>query len=357
MKKSILLSSIAILPFIADISFAADTSSLFGPAPQEQQIIVNNRILAKVNGKAISVVDLMKKMDLLFYKQYPQYTSSTAARFQFYQLFWKQTLDEMIDKDLILLDSQDGKLNVSAGDVRQEMESLFGPNIIENLDKVGLSFADASQMVQDDIAIKRMLYFRVHGPIIAKVTPIVVLNYYNEVAKDNIRDNLWVFNVITIRHRDPAKAAEQANIVYNLLTEDKIPLNELTAKLESSTAPSLSQVKVNVSEEIKTNEKELSDAFKTNLVKLAPNSYSLPVLQKSRADNGALVRIFYLKEMTPGGEIPYNEMEDKIKAKLIDEGIAQETEIYLNKLRRRFDVQTTSPKELEESGFQPFILK
>ncbi|MBA3815063.1 MAG: SurA N-terminal domain-containing protein, partial [Parachlamydiaceae bacterium] len=101
---------------------------------QELQIVVNNRILAKVNGKAISVMDLMKKMDLLFYRQFPQYISSAQARYQFYQANWKHLLEEIIDKELILADAQDAKIPISAGDVRQEMEVLFGPNIISNLD-------------------------------------------------------------------------------------------------------------------------------------------------------------------------------------------------------------------------------
>src|SRR6202035_4022048 len=66
---------------------------------QEAQILVNNRILAKVNGKAISVIDLMKKLDMLFYRQFPEYTSSMQARFQFYQANWKHVFQELLDKE------------------------------------------------------------------------------------------------------------------------------------------------------------------------------------------------------------------------------------------------------------------
>src|ERR1700733_15248143 len=69
---------------------------------QEPQIVVNNRIIAKINGKPISVMDLMKKMDILFYRQYPQYASLVMARYQFYQANWSYVLSEMIDKELIL---------------------------------------------------------------------------------------------------------------------------------------------------------------------------------------------------------------------------------------------------------------
>src|SRR5205085_3839907 len=99
-------------------------------APEDdKRIIVNNRILAKVNGKALSVYDIMKKMDLLFYRAFPEYTSSTVARFQFYEMNWQAVLRDLIDKELIIADADENKVEVSSGDVRQEMETLFGPNI------------------------------------------------------------------------------------------------------------------------------------------------------------------------------------------------------------------------------------
>ena len=72
------------LPVLLTISpTRGNADSLLLGAEQPAHVIVHNRILAKVNGKAISVVDIMKKMDILFYREYPQYTSSSQARFQF----------------------------------------------------------------------------------------------------------------------------------------------------------------------------------------------------------------------------------------------------------------------------------
>src|SRR5262249_17801417 len=143
-------------------------------------IVVNNRILARINEKAISVVDLMKKLDVLFYREFPQYTSSKVARYQFYQANWKNVLQELIDKELILADAEENKLPISSGDVRQEMEQLFGPNIIANLDKVGLSFDDAWKIVQGDITIRRMMYMRVNAKAMRQVTPQDVWAAYEE---------------------------------------------------------------------------------------------------------------------------------------------------------------------------------
>ena len=344
--------SIALLPFCMS---HADTSLIGGA--KEQQITVNNRILAKVNGKAISVIDLMKKMDMLFYKQFPEYTTSAAARYQFYLSNWKHVLSEMIDKELITADAEESKLVVSAGDVRQEMETMFGPNIIANLDKVGLTFEEAYQMVLADITLKRMMYFRVQSKAITQATPQKIRDFYNEVSKNLVRDNEWVYRVITIRHKDPAKAAEAAHTAQNFLKEDRVPFDELSAKWKEFSLNSPKAPTVTVSEEFHTKEKELSESFKKTLITLKPDTYSDPLAQKSRADNSTVVRIFYLKNMIAGGVIPFNEVEAKIKDKLIEDAMEKESKAYLAKLRQHFDAQDGLIEGLINSDYQPFVLK
>jgi len=334
-----------------------NAESSFLSNSKEPQIAVNNRILAKANGKAISVVDLMKKMDMLFYKKFPQYTSSAQARYQFYLANWKFILTELIDKELIMADAEESKLVVSAGDIRQEMETLFGPNIIDNLDKVELSFEEAYQMVLDDITIRRMMYFRVQTKAMTQATPKKIRDYYDQIAKTTIRDNEWLYHVITVRHKDPEKAAETANNVKHLLSEDKVSFADLPAKLKELTLESPRQPTVAISEEFRTKEKELSDSFKKTLETLKPDSYSFPISQKSRADNSTVVRIFYLKEMTPGGAIPFKELEIKIKQLLVEEAMEKESSTYLTKLRQHFDTQEGQIQELINSDYQPFVLK
>nr|HEV8051917.1 peptidyl-prolyl cis-trans isomerase [Parachlamydiaceae bacterium] len=264
---------------------------------------------------------------------------------------------ELIDKELIVADAEESKLNVSAGDVRQEMETLFGPNIIDNLDKVGLSFEEAYQMVLADITIRRMMYFRVQSKALAQATPKRIREYYDQIAKNTIRDNEWIYRVITIRHKDPVKTAEMANTVQGLLKEDKVAFADLPAKLKDLAPESPKTPTVSVSEEFHTNEKELSDTFKKTLATLTPDSYSLPISQKSRADNSTVVRIFYLKEMTPGGAIPFTELAAKIKEALIEESMDKESKAYLTKLRQHFDTQESHIKELTDSDYQPFVLR
>lgn len=334
---------------------AINDSLLFGNF--EPQIVINNRIISKVNGKPISVLDLIKKMDILFYRQYPQYASSVVARYQFYQANWSYILSEMIDKELILGDAEEAKMVVSAGDVRQEIEALFGPNLIENLDKAGLTLDEAYKMIQSDIMIRRMMYIRVQAKAMNQVTPSNVRKYYDEVAKNNIKDNEWVYYVISIRHRDSNKASSAAQRVHFMLSEDHLPLAELNAKLAEESVQRSGMATVSVSEEFKIKEKELSDSFKKVLVELQPDSYSAPIAQRSRADNSMIYRIFYLKEMIQGGVIPFNELESNIRQRLLEEALAKETETYIKRLRKHFDVREEELKEIISTDYQPFFLK
>jgi hypothetical protein len=354
MKKVILFLSLFLQISILHTSVHSEPFML-GQEP-EKQVFVNNRILAKVNGKPISVIDVMKKMDVHFYRQYPQYASSPVARFQFYQISWKQVLNELIDKELLLADAEEHHLTVTSGDIRQEMEDLFGPNIIANLDKINLSFEDAWKIVQEDSIIKRMLYVRAHSKGTRKIIPQDVRKAYEEFAKENTRPDEWHYIVISIRDPDSAQGAEVANFAYQLLLDQKVPFNDIP-KHATSFANWKSTTKVSVSEEFKHTAKDLSPTYKEVLDKMPPNSFCRPISQKSRKDNASVFRIFYLKEMVPGGVVPFSEVEAKLKDQLVDQAIAEETEAYLKKLRLHHNVQEGLLLDLEADNFQPFVLK
>lgn len=347
MKFKILVTALSILSL--PLHIIAEPFSL--AAEQPSNVVVNNRILANVHGKAISVIDLMKKMDMLFYREFPEFATSPQARFQFYQANWKHVLRELIDKELILADAEEAKLPMSSGDVRQEMENLFGPNIISNLDKIGITFDEALKIVQGDLILQRMLYVRVNSKAMRNVTPLDVRKAYEEYIKTNLRPAQWTYRVITIRNKDTSMGAESANITYRLLVDESLPLSEVEAKIKAL-SPQGKDSQISISEEYQHNEKEISPAYKDNLLAMTPGTYSKPVTQKSRADKSTVFRLFYLKEYTPESVPPYNEVEGKIKNALLEKSVAAESTAYIKKLRRHFDVHEMLPDD-----FQPFSLK
>lgn len=341
---------IALLFTLSHTGFAKES---FFYAPEDHaQIAVNNRILAKVNGKAISVFDVMKKMDMLFYRQFPEYTSSTQARFQFYQVNWKKVLEDLIDKELIMADAEESKIKVSAGDVRQEMEQMFGSNIHTALDQIGVSFEEAYKMVYSDIVLKRMLYVRANVKALREVTPQVIRSAYQDYAKTHIRPQTWTYMIISLRDKDVTKAAEAAHQAYRLLTEDRLPIQDLKATLESLASIS-SSTGINISQELTQEEKELSQSNKNILSQLAVGTFSEPTKQKSRQDGGQVFRILFLKQMTPESVVPFDQVANELKEDLLQKASSKETQLYLKKLHKHFDVQENL--ELGEN-FQPFSI-
>lgn len=336
-------------------AYAVGESLLFRPEEPIKHIFINNRILATVNDKKISVIDLMKKMDVVFYRQFPQYTSSVPARFQFYQVNWKKILQDLIDKELIIADAEENKLAITNGDVRQEMEMTFGPNIIMNLDKAGLSFNDAWQIMRDEIIIRRMIFLRANAKALRIVTPQDIRAEYEEYIKTNIKPEEWEYNVISIRDSDPAYAAEAANFAHHFLTEDKGSLSDLPPKIQDIT-PFGKTSKITISETFKHQEKDLSPAYKEVLSTLKADTYTQPIAQKSR-DNSSVFRIFYLKKYTAGGPPTFNEVANKLNDKLLEETIDVETTAYLKKLHLHYHVHEGDIKELIADGFEPFVLR
>ncbi len=353
MKTKLLFIVLLICCVISQLQGVADPM-LFGKE-DNLRLVINNRILAKVNDKAISVMDVMKKMDVLFYREFPEYTSSIQARYQFYKVNWKHVLEELISKELVMADAEENKLPVSSGDVRQEMESLFGPNIIGNLDKIGLSYDEAQKIIQGDITIRRMIYVRVNSKALKKVTPQVVRAAYEEFVTNpaNSKPDIWQYHVISIRDKDSTRGAEAANLAYELLNA-RSPLDQLSTKIKEN--PLFEKTQINVSEEYSLEEKDISTAYKEILTTMQPNTHSKPLAQKSRSDKtNNLFRIFVFNDLKKGGVPSFSEMEINIKDQLLDDAVNQETVAYLKKLRKHFHVQEDYLQT--DETFEPFSLK
>lgn len=324
---------------------------------EEPKIFVNNRILAKINGKPITTFDVVKKMDLMFYKQYPEYVSSNEARFQFYSHGWKHILDDLISEELVLADAKESKIEASSGDVRQEMEQQFGPNIIDNLDKAGMTIDEAFKIVQAELIMQRTIGARVHTKALRVVTPIKIRAAYDDYIKDPKNRSLtkWTYLTVTVKDRDIKKTEALSKIVYQLIM-DGVPLDKLEETLKARKLLGKNG-KVTVSNEITQNEKELSEGYKEALTNLEAGMYSQPFAFKSRALKTTVYRILFVKEIVPGGFPTFKELEPKIKQSLLNDAADKETDLYLEKLRQHYHVRQADLKNMIPDDYQPFILK
>jgi hypothetical protein len=358
MKNKIVSSLCFLLVGCSSIqAVSKHTSSFQSSRVSEGKLIVQNRILAKVNGKSISTYDVVKKMDISFYREFPEYVSSLAARYQFYMANWESALEDLINKELVLADAQEKKVEISSGEVRKEMEQMFGPNMIENLDKAGLSFDEAAKIVQGDLLLQRMLGIRVYSRVVRMVTPSKVRQAYETFLQDpkNAKQTQWRYQVITFQDRTSKRAEELANKAYQLLMNG-VSFSDLTAKLKEQKLMGR-KAKVSISDEIHNKENELSESYKQALSPMETGMYSQPVAQKSRKTNTTVYRIFYVKEKVPGGFPPFKEMETPLKNQLLDQISSQEIDSYIKKLRQYYYVRNSDLKAMIPSDYQPFVLQ
>jgi hypothetical protein len=153
--------------------------------------------------------------------------------------------------------------------------------------------------------------------------------------------------VLSFRGEDNASCEKIATKAYALLSQEKVPLDELESKLNLHEGVTLS-----LSEEFTHNENDLSPAYKEILGSLEKEHFSKPLPQKSRNGGALVYRLFYLKDVIPGGPIAFNEVEKNLENKLLSEAHAQEMEVYLKHLRNHFDVQEMALQDFTPFSFQ-----
>ncbi len=348
MAKKILFT---FLCCIAAFSVHADA-----PIPSENEetadLIIHNRILAKVNEKTISVIDVMKRMDLFLQKHYPHLANSKMARFQFYSSQWRDYLSQMIDTELMLVDAEKLELKVSEAEVREEILNRFGPNTMPTLDKLGLTYEETRKMIQDEMIVQRMIWFRVNSKAINSVNSKDVKDAYNQYCIDNPEMQEWEYQVLSIRSGNRATSELLASKAFELMNKH---LN-LSSVTEQLTSPDEATT-ISVSQEIKADEKNVSEAHKQVLETLTTGSFSKPIAQVSRVDNSVVYRIFHLKKHSRKEVPSFEKMAEQLKEELLQEAASKENTQYITKLRDKLGYDEKHMIEILPSDFQPFVLR
>lgn len=333
--------------FIASVSFAAPFSPNFSQG--EQKIAVQNSILAKVNDRTISMIDVKKKMDLIFHQTYPHLSDSNAARFQFYEMSWKQALTDMIDQELILADATDKEIKITDGEIREMMEDRFGPSVMQTLDRIGLTYDETWKMVKNELIVQRMMWFFIQSRAMSSVTPQDIRQAYRLYLDQHPAYTDWTYRVISIRADKPNP--ELAEEIHQKLVELGRSPDHIEETLKSWDN---SDVSVSLSNEYKAKTPDLSDIHKASLTPLDPGSYSKPSLQLSRDHKKAVYRIFYLVQKTEHPAPLFEDLLPQLRNELTQHAIVKESENYLGKLRKLYGFENS--KALPED-LHPFSLQ
>ncbi len=325
----------------------------FSPHP-EPQISVKNRILTTVNGNAISVVDVMKKMDMLLHQNYPQFADSPQARFQFYATSWRPILMEMIDTELILSDAEEKEVKLTDGEVREEMEDRFGPGVQLTLEKIGLSYDDAWKMVRKELIVRRMLWFFAQSKAIQSVSPQAIREAYRQYLTENPAYQEWSYRVITLRSEE--EGTELAENVLGLLATATAGVECVAEQLKEWEAGHPGTT-LSISNEYVARDTDLSESHRSILATLSPGSYSQPTIQSSRLEKRPLQRIFYLKDKIDHPAPAFDELAPQLKNELTQKAVAKESEGYMKKLRKYYGFDQDGLKQTLPENLQPFALE
>jgi hypothetical protein len=333
------------------------SSSLFAQftmtgQPNAQKIAVQNSILAKVNGTTISMIDVKKKMDMLFHQHYAHLEESPQARFQFYETSWRRVLSEMIDNELILADASDKEVKLTDGELREEVESRFGPNVMTTLDKIGITYEEAWKLVKNEMVVQRMNWWFIHSKAITKVTPQEIKQGYRLYTLDHPAYTQWKYQVLTIKG-----ANEQAipDALYTAIQEHK-PTKETLPAFLKEFEKKHPECGLSVSSEFDSKDAELSEAHKSALALLEVGQYGAPTLQMGR-DKKAVYRIFCLNGKIDFPAASFEEIAPMIKNELLQKASIEITQNYLGKLRKHYRFDSEHLKESVPENLTPFSLQ
>ena len=332
-----------ILGLFSSICYTTEFSEYPSISEETGQITIHNRILTKFNNKTYSVLDVVKKMDMIFDSHYPQFAHSKLARYQFYNAQWKDTLQKMLDQELILLDAERMGVKVTDAEVREELLRKYGPNVMLALDRLKLSYEEARKMVSEDLIAEKILYFKVYSEAL-RVRPNDIKEKYLTYCKENPPSQKWCYQVLTIRSEDENISQALAHLAFDLLKEKK-DLSDISKNLQLENP----NTTVLFTPEIISDNASISQAHKMVIETLNPGDFSAPVSQVNK-DQSVVHRIFYLKEKDVINPPEFPELAEKIRDGIIQKSIAIHLENYMKKLRIRYGFS----EQDVHSDFKPF---
>lgn len=314
--------------------------SFQGATPET--LVINNRVLLKLNGKAITVLDVVRKMDLMFYRQYPEYASSDAARYQFYTSAWRTILAAVIDDYLIMADAEEKKITVNDGEVRQELETLFGPDVVLNLDKAGMTLDEAFDLLKTELTVQRMTSMMVRSKAMTEVQPAGMKKRYETVVADNPAKNYLTYRVLSIRGEGHESAAQEA---HSLLANQHVPFEEIVARVQEK------GLEASCSEDFRQLESDLSLSYRAVLATLSVGNVSAPI------SNDKVSRLFCLKNNETVEPPSFQEVLNDLKNELTQEAFARRNGEYREKLRDYYGLSDEYLSHVIPQNLKPFALR
>lgn len=309
-------------------------SAATAPIPDTEEgpkIAMQNAILTKINGTTISMLDVRKKMDMLFHQNYPDLVESPQARLQYYEASWRSVLQDLIDHQLMLADASTKEIKLTDGEIREEMEDRFGPNVLRTLEKIGLSYDETWTMVKNEMIVRRMSWWFVQSRAVSSVTPQDIRQAYRAYLQENPSYQELTYRVISIKDESLVQAVHEKLVLESDVLVDGA---------------------VQVSADYIVKDQDLSETHRKALSSLEPGQYSPPIFQMSRSDQKGLHRIFHLIKKEDHPALPFEALADRLKSELVQKAIVVESDAYMKRLRNQHSYEHAIPEDLHPFSLQ-----
>ena len=328
------------------------------PLKEKQEIVMQNRPLVKIHGKTISLLDVKKKMDFFLHEHYPETrTGPLSVKHSFYAQQWRRTLEELIENELMKMEAEELKIKITDGDVREEMENRFGPNIFRKLSDLGLSYEEGWDMVYDDIVIRNISWYRIWARVLQLVNPEAIKSGYEQFLKKNPPKEEWIYKTVTLRSSDLSEAKKVAQKMHEDLSRTAFDCMEAKLLTLQDKGKEESPVSIQVSKEFCVSSADLSLEHRQVLENLSINSFSPPQEQKSRSDGSTVFRFFHLVNHYETPPPPFDEVSKKIQDSLLEEAAQKQKEEYFRRLRKKYHAEDLTVSKLFDPTYQPFSLR
>ncbi len=303
------------------------------------QLRVHNCILAEVNGKRISTLDVLKKMEQYAEANYPELKKDPYALFHFLSNNWRPFLTQLVDQSLILADAEHVEIKISPAEIREALHQNFGPKISENLSTQGLSFDDAWQMTYADLAIQRMSWFRLQSKAMASVGPSDIRKAYQTYLQASPSKETWEYQVLSLTSPSPEGSKWWAEQTLSWIDSFHFSPEELLAYLQSYEKTENAQLQYTLSKRYTSEGRSLSNQYLQSLRPLKEGEWSSPIQIKTKDPTKSPYKLLYLHKYTVTPPASFEEMAPKLHNELLSKALRAEQPAYLKKLRANFHVK------------------
>lgn len=315
-------------------------------------IQTTNRILTTVGETSITVLDVKKEMDRQIYMQDRDLFKHPENVYTYYAQNWKLVLQKLTNDELLLLESKKNKYEVSAYDINQKQNELFGDEQVEAFRFLALTPEQAYEYSKRDLISQHITWYNVWSKAFMRTTPSDVKKAYEEHVASLPKKDEWTYQTLYVKGNNEKKVQDAASNISALL-EDKTFAN-LSALLESSDLEE-SGLKVGVSKDITLKTGELSPTILGILESLEAGKMSEVITAKR--DDSYTGKVLHLKGFKKEPIPEFASMSEQIKSGLMNDCGGKIANDYFEKLYKQYDVHGLCGTSLKMSQLTPFMLQ